>query len=108
MRELLSLLRRLSIDHRMSRQMTTVRQLYTKQHTGLGDQPSFMQIDRQFGTKWQCDNKEKAFYSVRKTNQPGAAVAKIPPPSSITWELARRTRIGTYCVSWYCDVVSKF
>jgi len=24
-------------------------------------------IDRQFGTKWRSENKEKVFYSVRKT-----------------------------------------
>jgi Transcriptional activator of glycolytic enzymes len=51
----------------MSRQATTVAQLYTEWFTGLGDKPSVVQMDRQFGTKWRSENKEKVFYSVRKT-----------------------------------------
>jgi Transcriptional activator of glycolytic enzymes len=53
--------------YRMSRQATTVAQLYTEWFTGLGDKPSVVQMDRQFGTKWRSENKEKVFYSVRKT-----------------------------------------
>ena len=53
--------------YRISRQATTVAQLYTGWFTGLGDKPSVVQMDRQFGTKWRCENKEKVFYSVRKT-----------------------------------------
>jgi hypothetical protein len=54
-------------SHRMSRQATTVAQLYTEWFTGLGDKPSVVEMDRQFGTKWRRENKEKVFYSVRKT-----------------------------------------
>ena len=53
--------------YRMSRQATTVAQLYTEWFTGLGDKPSVVQMDRQFGTKWRGENREKVFYSVRKT-----------------------------------------
>ncbi|KAN0066997.1 hypothetical protein V8E54_014921 [Elaphomyces granulatus] len=41
--------------------------LYTEWFTGLGNKPSVVWIDRQFGTKWRSENKEKVFYSVRKT-----------------------------------------
>ena len=51
----------------MSRQATTIAQLYTECFTGLGDKPFVVQMDRQFGTKWRSENKEKVFYSVRKT-----------------------------------------
>jgi hypothetical protein len=51
----------------MSRQATTVAQLYTEWFTSLGDKPSVVQMDRQLGTKWRSENKEKVFYSVRKT-----------------------------------------
>ena len=51
----------------MSRQVTTVAQLYTEWFTGLGDKPSVVQMGRQFGTKWRSQNKDKVFYSVRKT-----------------------------------------
>jgi hypothetical protein len=54
-------------SHRMSRQTTTVAQLYTEWFTGLGDKPSVVQMDHQFGTKWRSQNKDKVFYSVRKT-----------------------------------------
>jgi hypothetical protein len=54
-------------SHRMSRQTTTVAQLYTEWFTGLGNKPSVVWMDRQFGTKWRSENKEKVFYSVRKT-----------------------------------------
>ncbi|KAN0075157.1 Transcriptional activator of glycolytic enzymes domain containing protein [Elaphomyces granulatus] len=55
------------LPDRMSRQATTVAQLYTEWFTGLGDKPSAVQMDRQFGTKWRSENKEKVFYSVQKT-----------------------------------------
>jgi len=54
-------------SYRMSRQATTVAKLYTEWFTGLDDKPSVVQMDRQFGTKWRSENKEKVFYSVRKT-----------------------------------------
>ena len=40
---------------------------YTEWFTGLGNKPSVVWMDRQFGTKWRSENKEKVFYSVRKT-----------------------------------------
>ncbi|KAN0075171.1 hypothetical protein V8E54_007782 [Elaphomyces granulatus] len=66
--------------YRMSRQATTVAQLYTEWFTGLGDKPSAVQMDRQFGPKWRSENKEKVFYSV--TLRIGAAVVKASTPSS--------------------------
>jgi hypothetical protein len=59
--------RRIRSSYRMSRQATTAAQLYTEWFTGLGDKPSVVEMDRQFGTKWRRENKEKVFYSVRKT-----------------------------------------
>ena len=54
-------------SHRMSRPTTTIAQLYTEWFTGLGNKPSVVWMDRQFGTKWRSENKEKVFYSARKT-----------------------------------------
>ena len=76
--------------YRMSRQATTVAQLYTEWFTGLGDKPSVVQMDRQFGTKWRSENKEKVFYSVRKTIidhvEDGAAAVKASTPSLDTFK----------------------
>jgi transcriptional activator of glycolytic enzymes GCR1 len=54
-------------SHRMSRQTATVAQLYTEWFTGLSNKPSVVWMDRQFGTRWRGENKEKVFYSVWKT-----------------------------------------
>jgi Transcriptional activator of glycolytic enzymes len=115
----------------MSRQTATVLQLYTEWYTGLDGKPSVVAMDRQFGTKRRNSDKERTFFSVRKTIidhieerrqggenldaiirhlwLPGTRAFRLSLMSSVTGETRRpvrtRRRLGTTARGRHMDAV---
>jgi hypothetical protein len=51
----------------MSRDITTVQELWTEWHTGLHGKRSIQSLNHEYGSKWRMAPKERKFYSRRLT-----------------------------------------